>query len=101
MAAVIRRQLEKGWAADVPAEKVFWCRDGKVLTNMAELAAALRDMSEDTYRYHANVGKNDFATWLRDVVGDAMLAGQVARAATRAGAASKVDLRVRSLRASS
>jgi hypothetical protein len=101
MATVIKKQMEKGWAAGVPADKVFWCHDGKVITNMAELAAALRDMSEDTYRYHANANKNDFANWLRDVVGDSTLAGQVARAATRAGAAGKVDLRVRSLRASS
>jgi len=101
MATVIKKRLEKGWAADVPADKVFWCHDGRVLTNMEELAAALRDMSEDTYRYHANADKNDFANWLRDAVGDATLAGQVAKAATKAIAASKVNLRVRSLRASS
>ncbi len=101
MATMIRKHLEKGWAADVPADKVFWCHDGKVITNMAELAAALREMSEDTYRYHAGANKNDFANWLRDVVGDSTLAGQVAKAPTRAGAAGKVDLRVRSLRANS
>jgi hypothetical protein len=101
MATVIKRRLEKGWAADVPADKVFWCHDGKVLTNIAELADALRNMSEDTYRYHVNADKNDFANWLRDVVGDATLAGQVAKSATKAVAASKVESRVRSLRASS
>jgi len=101
MATVIRKRLEKGWAADVPAGKVFWCHGGRVLTNMAELAAALRDMSEETYRHHVNAGKNDFANWLRDVVGDSTLAAQVAKAPTRASAASRVDSRVRSLRASS
>jgi hypothetical protein len=44
-------------------------------------AVALAEMSEDTFRYHASREKNDFSSWIRDVIGDETLAGELAKTA--------------------
>ncbi len=60
--------------SDVPLEFRFWLSDGRVIKNLNELAKALRTMGHQTFNYHANREKNDFSTWVRDIVGDASLA---------------------------
>jgi len=93
------KKLDKVWLGDVPGDKAFWCHDGRVVKNLAELAQAFREMSDDTFEYHLNSEKNDFGTWVKDVIGDVTLAGQLARVATRATATRRVDMRLESLRA--
>jgi len=55
---------------DVPEGKRFLCHDGRQLKNLLDLAAALRDMTDETFRAHVDQSKNDFANWVRDVVSD-------------------------------
>lgn len=100
MATATKKKLEKAWLGDVPADKVFWCHDGKTLKNMGELASALKHMSDETFNHHLNSDRNDFSAWVRDVIGDITLAGQLARVATRATAARKVEARLSSIQAS-
>jgi hypothetical protein len=80
----------KKYLAPSPAERVFWCHDGRVFRDMAELARGLDSMSDDVFAYHANDEKNDFANWVRDVIGDQQLAGELLRASVRAAAAEAV-----------
>jgi len=89
-----KKNMARLWLENVPQDKVFWCRDGKVVRNMDELAAALRQMSEETFRYHATGQKNDFITWVRDVIGDMTLTNQLKKAASPATSARKVELRL-------
>ena len=91
---IIRTRLE-----DVSGDKVFWCGDGKVIKNLAELASALEEMAEEIYLRHASGGKNDFSNWVRDVVGDAPLACQLKKARTRVTAARRVKDRLEWLKA--
>ena len=100
MATVSRKKLDNRWLDDVPDDKVFWCHDGVVVKNLEELADALRKMSGDTYHYHVSRENNDFSNWVRDVIGDATLAGELARTATKTTAARKVEMRLHSLQAS-
>lgn len=85
--------------ADVPADKVFWLYDGRVLKNLDELAAALEDMSEETYNHHVTGEKNDFCNWVRDVIGDTTLASNLQKAASRNAGAQAVKARLARLRA--
>jgi tRNA(Glu) U13 pseudouridine synthase TruD len=55
---------------DVPEDKRFLCQDGRELKNLQDLAVALREMTDETFGAHVNQSKNDFANWIRDVVGD-------------------------------
>lgn len=75
--AEVTRTVARKWLAGVPEDKVFWVQDGRVLKNLADLEAALKEMSEETFRYHLNESKNDFSNWVRDVIGDEKLAGDL------------------------
>lgn len=83
---------------DVPPEKCFWCSDGGVLKNLAELEAALKEMAEETFRYHSNEAKSDFSNWVRDVIGDEKLSRDLRKSAAPAQAAKSVATRVAWLR---
>jgi hypothetical protein len=96
---VTNEEMYKSWLANVAQDKVFWRHDGVVVKNLDELAAALREMSEETFRYHATGDKNDFSNWVRDVIGDGTLANQLHKAMTQATAARKVETRLGWLKA--
>jgi hypothetical protein len=94
IATVVVRAVNKSWLADVPPDKVFWCHDGRVLKNLGELGAALREMAEETFRYHLAGDRNDFSKWVQEVVGDDELSAGLRKAGTRARAAETVAARV-------
>ena len=79
---------------DVSDEKHFWCHDGKLIKNLGELEKALNDMSDETFHYHSGEGRNDFSSWVRDVVGDANLANDLSKAKSRTQASKAVAQRV-------
>lgn len=58
--------------SDVDPAKVFRTCNGVVLRNLSELASYLDGCSEYDFTYHVNFvhGKNDFAIWVREVIGD-------------------------------
>ena len=97
MAKVTKVKLDKAWLKDVSGDKVFWCHDGRVVRNMAELANALKEMPNDVFEYHLNSEKNDFSTWVREVIGDTALSGQLSRVASQATALKKVEMRLSSI----
>ena len=80
--------------ADVSDDKRFWCADGKALKNMSELRSALNDMSAETFAHHSSEGRNDFANWVRDVIGDKILASDLGKLLNRTEAAERVANRV-------
>ena len=87
------KQEAKRLLADVPEKYVFRCCDGQILRNMKEFGDALNTMTHETYVFHANTEKNDFANWARDVIKDERLAKDLQRAPNRAQAANLVASR--------
>jgi hypothetical protein len=96
MAKVVRvtKAMAQAWLADVPEDKRFWCCDGRVLQNLAELEVAVRQMSDETFRYHSNEEKADFSKWVRDVIGDETLSRQLQGSVSRLEAAKRVAARI-------
>jgi hypothetical protein len=90
----------KKYLAPSPAEQGFWCRDGRVFRDLADLAHGLESMTDEIFAYHANNDKNDFAKWVADVIGDQQLAGELGRAKGRVAAAAAVQVRLTVLRQS-
>lgn len=64
---------------NVEEEKTFFLNDGRIIRNVYELANALNDMKEKTFKHHVNKKKNDFSEWIRDVVHEEKLANEIAR----------------------
>ncbi len=78
--------------ANVPSDNIFWVSDGRILKNLQELSDALETMTDDTYNYHVTKEKNDFANWVKDVMGGRKLAGELAKAKNRLDALKKVKV---------
>jgi hypothetical protein len=64
----------------VPDEKRFYCHDGSIYNNIHDLKSGLERIHEHAYRHHASEEKNDFARWVREVLGDDKLSHDLARA---------------------
>lgn len=92
--ALTSKQEAVKFLAEVPTQYVFWCSDGRILRSMEELGKALATMSDETFAYHANTAKNDFSTWVEDIIGDEKLARDLQKARTRAQAASVTANRI-------
>lgn len=84
--------------SDVPPENSFWVCDGSVLKNLDELLKALRKMKTDVYSYHVNNEKNDFSNWIKDVMGNVKLAGDVSKAKNKGEMIRVLSQRVKWLR---
>ena len=80
--------------AKVPEEYIFRCQDGRIFKDMKELAEGLASMLDDTFAYHANVERNDFGKWVKDIINDDKLASDLAMSISRAEAAGYVAARL-------
>ena len=74
---------------------LFWVNGNGALRNLKELAESLKVMSDEAYSYHVNKEKNDFASWVKEVLQDSKLALDLKRAKTQAGALKKVEARLK------
>ena len=90
----ITRTVAEERLADVPQVKWFWCSDGRELKSLPELETALKEMSEETFRYHSKETKSDFSNWVRDVIGDEKLARDLRKSTTQTQAAKSVADRI-------
>ncbi len=88
----------KKMLADAPEDKVFWVNGGAVLRNLADLEKELMSMSFETFHYHVNPYKNDFANWVNDVIGDSTLAKELRKLKTRKSMARYVKSRIKQLK---
>ena len=74
-----------------PPERQFWTCSGLILADLGALRKAFeRGLSDEEYRYHANREKNDFSTWVEEVLGDRACAQALRRAKDKAAAAKAV-----------
>lgn len=90
---VLDKEQAGKYMSRVPRENVFWCTDGAVLNDMMELRDALNIMSDQTFSFHSNEIKQDFAVWIREIIGDEELADELESASTRQEAARMVENR--------
>ncbi|MCK4525088.1 MAG: hypothetical protein KAU07_01485 [Candidatus Andersenbacteria bacterium] len=60
----------------------FWINNGPVLKNLKDLKESLLIMSKETFNYHVNKEKNDFAAWIKETLKDSTLANKLAKTKT-------------------
>jgi hypothetical protein len=61
--------------SDCPPEKAFFFNNGITCRNLFDLADQIAKMEDKLFVYHVNKdhGKNDFADWIKQVLGDEVL----------------------------
>ena len=84
----------EGYLMQVPEEKKFWCKNGEAISDLKQLANSLKKMDEEVYRFHANEDRNDFSSWVYDVIGDVKLAQNILKANDKEEASRKVKTRI-------
>ena len=60
-------------------EQSFFSHDGQVFGSVQELAEGLGRMSKDTFTFHSRAERSDFADWVRQIIGDPILAQALER----------------------
>ena len=78
----------------VDGDRCFWINNGPVLKNLDELYMALSEMKKETFTHHANAEKNDFSSWVKEVLGDTKLAEDLSKIKSKKGMALKVKQRI-------
>lgn len=58
-------------------EKYFYLHGGGALKSLEELFVELQTMEPHVYAHHVTEERNDFANWVRDVMGDRFLARNI------------------------
>ncbi|OYT41808.1 MAG: hypothetical protein B6U86_01675 [Candidatus Altiarchaeales archaeon ex4484_43] len=84
--------------SDVPSEKCFWAHNGWIIRNLQEVPIALENMSDETFIYHVNRDKNDFARWINDVIGDKVLAKSIENVKKKDTMIAKIKKRIAQLK---
>lgn len=74
---------------------LFWVNGNGALRNLKELVESFRTMSDETFAYHVNAEKNDFASWVGDILLDKKLAADLKKAKTQAAALKKAEARLK------
>lgn len=72
-------------------ERCFWVYEGPVVRDLNELRDVLKCVSEEQYMHHVNKMKNDFASWIEDVLGDKETSRAVKKAKTVGGMIKAVE----------
>ena len=83
----------------VSDEQRFYCHDGSTYSNIHDLKTGLDNIHEQAYRHHVAEKKNDFARWVREVLGDDKLAKDLSKAPDKKEAARIVAERITWLQA--
>jgi len=83
---------------EVEPEKCFWVNNGPIINGLLGFQAALKGIGEDTFSHHVNNEKNDFSVWIKDVVGDNVLARNLSKAKTKETFLKRIKDRVAYLR---
>lgn len=89
------RKTQKMDIISVEGDLCFWINNGPSLRNLRDLSEALKNMSEDSFAYHVNADKNDFANWILNALKDEVLANKLLKVKTLKAATKAVNDRLK------
>jgi|SRR3989344_7067797 len=75
----------------VEGGECFFNADGSVFSGLEEFDEALSRMPQDAFNNHCNSQKCDFASWIEEILHDAVLAKDIRRAN---GVRAKIEARI-------
>jgi len=73
---------KKSALGDVEPELRLWLSNGRIIKNLPELAAAMKNMKKSVFRTHAKGSKNDFSSWIADIIKNRELAAKIKKLKT-------------------
>ncbi len=79
-------------------DEYFYLHDGKVIKSIEEFPLILKDISDDTFRYHVNPEINDFANWIKFLSDDADFVAKVEKCLTMDDMINAANVKINSLK---
>ena len=76
------QQQQRGLNA-ISSNEFFILRGGRIIKDLYDLAHLMEEIDDETFKYHADGQKNDFAAWVKDVIKDYDLAKEILNAKSR------------------
>ena len=95
---MVAKDEARKYLSDAAPEQCFWVNNGPILKNLDELANALPEMNDETFHHHVNRDKNDFSSWITNVIGDKKLANDLLSSKNRVSAVKKLRNRLNNLK---
>lgn len=80
MIARLNKTKAQDIARTVEGQERFFPRDGAALSSIFDLEAHVRMMPQDAFNHHCNSQKCDFASWIKDILHDDVLAQNILKA---------------------
>ena len=80
---------------DVPVDNEFIFRDGTRLKNLHGLSIKLSVLSDEDFGFHVNDDKNDFKSWIEEVIKDKTLADEISKIKNRKEMKAVIDAKIR------
>jgi hypothetical protein len=77
MIAALEKTAGSDLKSEVSQEFYFYLKGERVVRSAAEMLSALKEMDDETFKYHANSERNDFSNWFRDVYNKKDLASKL------------------------
>jgi hypothetical protein len=63
-----KKSKKSNFLAEAPKEHYFYVCDGSVVKSLVDLAFSLDSMPDGVFYFHVNDQKNDFATWVKEII---------------------------------
>lgn len=98
MANEVSKEQAIAFLSIVPKERLFWCSNGMTFSSLEELSKSLSKVVRGDFAHHVNAEKNDFATWIYDVIGDVSLATELMKTTKKTDITKKIKERVAQLK---
>ena len=95
---MVTKEEARKYLCDASPEQCFWVNNGPILKNLNDLSETLPAMNDETFHHHVSNEKNDFSSWINDVIGDKMLANDLLSSRSKESIVKKIRNRLNSLR---
>jgi hypothetical protein len=82
----------------VEPQYYFYAKDGTVVKSLVDLARAVELMDETSFKHHVTDSRNDFASWINDIIKDKSLANEVKGLRSKEAVLRKIEERILQLR---
>ncbi len=66
--------MDKEFLNEVEGGKEFYLKNGRIIRSLEELAREIKELDMETFLEYVNEERNDFENWVREVIGDVVLA---------------------------
>ena len=95
---MVTKDESRKYLGDVAPEQCFWVNNGPIIKNLEELANALPQLSDDSFKHHVSKEKNDFSKWINEIIGDRLLANELLSSRNRESLIKKMNSRLSALK---